>query len=587
MINEFAWKVGGQQGEGIESTGEIFSKALSRKGYFLYSYRHFSSRIKGGHTNNLVHVSTNEVSTIPKHVDILVAFDQETIDLNHHEVPGNGIIIADEQFKPTLPTERGHLYAVPLTKIAREHGTKLMKNMVAIGATCAAINLETSIFEALIHELFASKGMDIVENNIAAMNDGYTCMKEKLEADKKALAIDQADGKARMLMTGNESIALGALTGGVKLMFAYPITPASDIMEYLIDKLPEVGGTVIQTEDEIAAVTMAIGANYSGTRAFTASSGPGLSLMMEAIGLSGMTETPLVVVNTQRGGPSTGLPTKHEQSDLMSMIYGNHGEIPKIVLAPHSIEAAFYDTIEAFNLAEEYQCPVILLSDLQLSLAKQTVSPFDYSKVELRRGNLTIEKDGLSGEKDDLFKRYELTESGISPRVIPGIKHGIHHVTGVEHTEIGRPNEGKENRTLQMDKRFRKLTGVVDRFPDPVHIHAPHEEPDIVMIGFNSTYGAIKEAIALHEEDGHKVNHLHVRLLHPFPKDVVLPYIEKAKHVVIVENNATGQLTQLLKMNCSSHHKIKSILKYDGDPFRPDEVFQQSKELLVYDSINV
>ena len=228
-------------------------------------------------------------------------------------------------------------------------------------------------------------------------------------------------------------------------MAAYPITPASEIMEYMIDRLPALGGTVIQTEDEIAACTMAIGSNYAGVRSFTSSAGPGLSLMMESIGLSGMTETPLVIVNTQRGGPSTGLPTKQEQSDLMQMIYGTHGDIPKIVLAPTSASDAFYLTVEAFNLAEEYQCPVILLSDLQLSLGKQTVETLDYSKVEIRRGAL-VEGDLEKQEDKAYFKRYALTDSGISPRILPGTKGGIHHVTGVEHDEEGKPSESAENR---------------------------------------------------------------------------------------------------------------------------------------------
>ena len=262
-------------------------------------------------------------------------------------------------------------------------------------------------------------------------------------------------------MVGNDAIGLGAISAGSKFMAAYPITPASEIMEYMIANLPKVGGTVIQTEDEIAAATMAIGSNYAGVRGFTASSGPGLSLMMESIGLSGMTETPFVIVNTQRGGPSTGLPTKQEQSDLMQMIYGTHGDIPKIVVAPTDAEDAFYLTVEAFNLAEEYQCPVIILSDLQLSLGKQTVKALDYNKIEIKRGEL-LQSD-IEREEDDksYFRRYALTGSGISPRPIPGVKGGIHHITGVEHNEEGKPSEAASNRQAQMEKRMRKTENLV------------------------------------------------------------------------------------------------------------------------------
>jgi 2-oxoglutarate ferredoxin oxidoreductase subunit alpha len=321
---------------------------------------------------------------------------------------------------------------------------------------------------------------------------------------------------------------------------------------------------------------MAIGANYAGARAFTSSAGPGLSLMMESIGLSGMTETPLVIVDTQRGGPSTGLPTKQEQSDLMAMIYGTHGEIPKIVIAPSTVEEAFYDTVEAFNLAEEYQCPVIVLSDLQLSLGKQTVEPLSYESIQIRRGKLLNEELVPEAGNQGYFKRYEITEDGISPRVIPGMKNGIHHVTGVEHDETGKPSEAAANRKAQMEKRLRKLEQI--EFNNKVHKNDKHEEPDILFIGYISTRGAIEEAMERLEEDGVKVNHAHIRLIHPFPKEEIRPLIEKAKQVIVVEHNATGQLANLIKMNVGFADKIQSLLKYDGNPFLPNEIYTQSKE---------
>jgi 2-oxoglutarate/2-oxoacid ferredoxin oxidoreductase subunit alpha len=579
MQQQLSWKVGGQQGEGIESTGEIFSLALNRLGYYLYGYRHFSSRIKGGHTNNKIRVSTKPVRAIADDLDILVAFDQETIDVNYKELHDKGIIIADAKFNPEKPEDTNvRLFSVPFTEIATELGTSLMKNMVAIGATCAVLNLKIDHFKDVVQEIFGRKGDQVVQKNMEAIKKGFETMKE-LIGDDKTFQLAEADGKKRMFMIGNDAIALGALAGGARLMAAYPITPASEIMEYLIKKLPDVGGTVIQTEDEIAAATMAIGANYGGIRAFTASAGPGLSLMMEAIGLSGMTETPLVIVDTQRGGPSTGLPTKQEQSDLMAMIYGTHGEIPKIVIAPSTAEEAFYDTVEAFNLAEEYQCPVIVLSDLQLSLGKQTVEPLDFSKVEIRRGKLVQDESELPElEAKQYFKRYELTEDGISPRVLPGMKNGIHHVTGVEHDETGKPSEAAKNRQEQMEKRMRKLANVT--IPNPIAKNVKHEKPDVLFIGFNSTRGAIEEAMERLEQEGVKVNHAHIRLIHPFPTAELAPLMEKAKRVVVVENNATGQLANIIKMNVGYAQKIQSILKFDGTPFLPHEIHQRSKELL-------
>ncbi|KYD29508.1 2-oxoacid:acceptor oxidoreductase subunit alpha [Parageobacillus toebii] len=578
MISQLSWKVGGQQGEGIESTGEIFSIALNRLGYYLYGYRHFSSRIKGGHTNNKIRVSTTPIRSIADDLDILVAFDQESIDFNFHELRDGGIVIADAKFNPTIPEGQNvTLYAVPFTDIATNLGTSLMKNMVAVGASSAVLGLDINVYQEVVQEIFGRKGQQVVEKNMEAIRAGAQYMKEQLGDHVQTMKLEKADGKKRMFMIGNDALALGALAGGARFMAAYPITPASEIMEYLIKKLPELGGAVIQTEDEIAACTMAIGANYAGVRAFTASAGPGLSLMMESIGLAGMTETPLVIVDTQRGGPSTGLPTKQEQSDLMAMIYGTHGEIPKIVMAPSTVQEAFYDMVEAFNLAEEYQCPVIVLSDLQLSLGKQTVEPLEYDKIEIRRGKL-VKEELPPLEKKDNFKRYEITEDGISPRVLPGTPNGIHHVTGVEHAETGRPSEVAANRKAQMDKRLRKLKHI--QFNTPVHKNIKHDEADLLVVGFISTRGAIEEAIDRLEQDGVKVNHAHIRLLHPFPTEEVLPLVQSAKKVVVVEQNATGQLANILKMNVGHAEKISSVLKYDGNPFLPNEVYTKCKELL-------
>ncbi|GEK32492.1 2-oxoacid:acceptor oxidoreductase subunit alpha [Kurthia sibirica] len=581
MLHQLSWKVGGQQGEGIESTGEMFSTAMNRLGYHLYGYRHFSSRIKGGHTNNKINVRTTSVHTIPDDLNILVAFDQETIDVNYHELDATGVILADAKFKPVPPEDcPATLYIVPFTEAAKELGTTLMKNMVAIGATAALMNLKDEVFQSVVSEIFGRKGEEVVAKNLEAIAKGHEIMHDMLDAAGIAegqFELAPGDNQHRMFMIGNEAIAMGALAAGVRLMAAYPITPATEIMEYLIQKLPKFGGTVIQTEDEIAAATMAIGASYGGARSFTASAGPGLSLMMEALGLAGMTETPLVVVDTQRGGPSTGLPTKQEQSDLMAMLYGTHGEIPKVVIAPSTGEEAFYDMIQAFNIADELQLPVIVISDLQLSLGKQTVEPFDFKKIAIKRGKLNL--DNLPElEEKEYFRRYEITEDGVSPRVVPGQKHGIHHVTGVEHSEIGTPSESASNRQAQMDKRMRKLNYV--NFDMPIFIDAPNEEADVLIVGFGSTKGSIEEIRPLLDAQGIKANHAHIRLLHPFPTMEMKPLMDAAKKIIVVENNATGQLANIIKLNMGGHDKIINLTKYDGTPFLPHELLNRVKELL-------
>ncbi|MCO4326894.1 2-oxoacid:acceptor oxidoreductase subunit alpha [Staphylococcus agnetis] len=579
MKSQVSWKVGGQQGEGIESTGEIFATAMNRKGYYLYGYRHFSSRIKGGHTNNKIRVSTTPVHAISDDLDILVAFDQETIALNHHEMREDSVILADSKAKPVKPEDcKAQLVVLPFTEIAKELGTPLMKNMVAIGATSALMQLESSTFESLIRSMFEKKGDKVVNLNVEALHKGYELMTQHISDIEGDFVLQEGSGTSHLYMIGNDAIGLGAIAGGSRFMAAYPITPASEIMEYMIEHLPEVNGTVIQTEDEIAAATMAIGANYGGVRAFTASAGPGLSLMMEAIGLSGMTETPLVIMNTQRGGPSTGLPTKQEQSDLMQMIYGTHGDIPKIVLAPTDAEDAFYLTVEAFNLAEEYQCPVILLSDLQLSLGKQTVQNLDYQRIEIRRGATMM--DTIERDPDDkaYFKRYALTESGVSPRPIPGVKGGIHHVTGVEHNEEGKPSEAASNRQAQMDKRMRKTEHLL--INEPVEGDDLNEEVDVLYLGFISTKGAIQEGVQRLKEAGHTAHHLQLRQLHPFPSETVQKAVNNAKKVVVVEHNYQGQLANIIKMNVQSGDKLIKQTKYDGTPFLPKEIEEKGLEIV-------
>ncbi|WP_314000364.1 2-oxoacid:acceptor oxidoreductase subunit alpha [uncultured Paenibacillus sp.] len=576
MISQLSWKIGGQQGEGVESTDRIFSTALNRLGYYLYGYRHFSSRIKGGHTNNKIRISTTPMRAISDDLDILVAFDQESIDLNAHELRRGGVIVADAKFSPTIPEGvNAQLFAVPITAIAEELGTSLMKNMVASGASWALLGLPIEVFNKAVEEEFGRKGPAIVEKNIEAVKRGSEFVLAQAGGPLDEFRLGEADGKQKLFIIGNEAIGLGAVAGGCRLMSAYPITPASEIMEYLIKKLPKFGGTVVQTEDEIAAVTMAIGANYAGVRTMTASAGPGLSLMMEAIGLSGMTEQPLVIVDTQRGGPSTGLPTKQEQSDLNAMVYGTHGEIPKVVIAPASIEDCFYDTIEAFNISEQYQVPVIVMTDLQLSLGKQSCEVFDINSVEIKRGKLVADVPALEDNK--LFKRYEFMEDGVSPRVLPGEKGGLHHVTGVEHDQEGRPSENALNRKRMMDKRLGKLNGLLIR--DALRVDAPHETPDLLIIGMGSIGGTIDEARQRLDADGITSNHITIRQIHPFPAKQLAPYIAQAKQVLVIENNATAQLAGQVKLHVGNGDKIRSFLKYDGNPFLPSEVYKACKEM--------
>ncbi len=567
MLHQVAWKVGGQQGEGIESTGDILAQVCNRLGYYVYGYRHFSSRIKGGHTNFKLRIGTTQVDSTCDDLEMLIAFDQETIDFNLHELVPGGIVLADDSFKPTLPEgSQGVLLAMPIMKIARELGSTLMRNIVCLGATAYFFGLPRDAFVNAIMKRFGKKGMG--EQNIAAFDAGFAYASEHVPG-MKSWALAEGDGRSRMLLTGNEAVAFGSMMGGCKIMTAYPITPASEVMQWLMNQFPKIGGVVVQFEDEIASITGAIGAGFAGARAMTATSGPGVSLMQEAIGLAATAEIPVVIIDVQRGGPSTGMPTKFEQSDILAMIYGTHGESPRIVMAPSTAEDTFYTAIDAFNCAERYQCPVFIASDLSLGLNVQTVEDLDYDRIKVEPGR-TVDPAQLLEMGRDAFKRYAVTDDGISPRSLPGMKNGQYLATGVEHAESGKVSENAANRVAQMDKRFRKLE----------HFHLPKvefdgpEDYDVLLINYGSTIGAVKSAASHMNEEGLKTAHLQLKVLWPFPVAEINEYAARAKKVYMIEGNKTGQIAGLIKQLCDLD--VERINKYNGNPFTPADILQQT-----------
>ncbi|MDI3269457.1 MAG: 2-oxoacid:acceptor oxidoreductase subunit alpha [Bacillota bacterium] len=576
MLNEFAWMVGGQQGEGIESSGDILATVLARQGYHVYGYRVFSSRIKGGHTSYRVRASTRPVRTPNEDIHLLVAFDQETIDIEGPQVVPGGVIAADSHFKPQLPPGlSANLLDIPLTELAKESGNPLARNVVAMGATAYVLSLRLEPFHDLIRDRWGRKGEEVVAQNIQALESGYRFAEENLKGLR--FEVEAGDGRSRPALLGNYLMSIGAMAAGCRVMAAYPITPASDIMEYLVRKLPQYGGVVLQMEDEIAAITTCIGAGFAGARAMTATAGPGFSLMQEALGLAATAEIPLVIVDVQRAGPSTGMPTKVEQSDLMQMIYGTHGESPRIVLAPSTMEDAFYIMFDAFNLADEYQCPVIVASDLMLGVSLQTVEDeaLDLSQVEWRRGHVAGEEE-LAAVKAGNFERYSVTASGISPRSLPGVPKGQYLATGVEHAPTGKVTENPQNRVAQMDKRARKLSSLKGGGTR----YYGAEDPELLLLSFGSTFGAVEEAREALEALGKKVGHLVLRRLWPLPADELQPYLDKAEKVLVVELNSTGQLRHLVQMHMGYQEKLHSALKYNGLPFYPREIQLRAEEVM-------
>lgn len=578
---EITWQAGGQQGEGLESLGAILAAALSGQGYNLYGFRQFSSRIKGGHTNYKIRIAEKPVRTVNKKCDLLVALDPETLTSEAQAITADGLIIAEKElaadFKGSAP-----ILAVPFAELAKKHGTSLQKNIAALGATAAIIGLGEEHFAPILHREFGRKGEEAVAMNIAVFRAGWEFIVQNAAEYSGRLALPPPiNPEPKMFLLGNEALALGAMSAGARFMAAYPITPASEVMEYMVKSVRQFGGQMLQVEDEIAACTMAIGASYGGARAFTATSGPGFSLMSEAIGLAAMTETPLVVINSERGGPSTGLPTKHEQSDLLAAIFNTHGDAAKIVLSPTTIEEAFTDGFEAFNLAEEYQCPVIILIDLQISLATQTMAVPDYDKLVIRRGKIIEPKELNEIKSPEYFPRYRLAEAdGISPRVLPGTPNGVCLGTGLEHDEVGRPSEAKAMRTGQMEKRQRKLKTFLQNYRDTLMADAPYEEPELLLVGMTGTRGCIEETTAALRAEGRKVNHVQLRLLSPLPVDDLTPYLRAAKKILIVEHNAAAQLAGVLRMHIDACPRLESILQYDGDIMYPEQLLARCKEVL-------
>lgn len=576
---DFIWKMGGQQGQGVESCGEILGKVLAQEGYSLFSQRLFASRIKGGHTTIALRIATKEIATIGEHVDCLVALDQETIDIHGKEVPEGGVIIADDAFHPKFEAHTGRMFlALPITELAKKYGSMQMKNIAALGMSAGVLGFPEEPFYGFIADRFAKKGDEIISKNKAIFKDGYdTAIAAMHGVELGKLATPPK--KDQLYLLGNEAAALGAISAGARFMASYPITPATEIMEYMIKVIHKIHGTVVQTEDELSSCMMAMGGGYAGVRAFTATSGPGLSLMAESISMAATAEIPVVIIDVMRAGPSTGMATKVEQSDIRYAIGSGHGDAEKIVLAAASIEDCYYITQEAFNLAEKFQTPVIVLSDLQFGMCKQSVPAFDLHRVGIERGKLIREGlPELDTKKKEYFHRFEDVEDGISPRTIPGVKNGMFLSTGLEHNVFGKPAEGVGDRVMEMEKRHRKFAGVPEAIT-PFYVNHEDTECDLLLVGITSTGGAIDEVCEALEAEGKKVNHLHLRLLSPFPTEALRPYIEGAKKVLIVEEDLTEQLRELFAIHFSCHDKLLSCLQYDGTPFTASTILKKAKEV--------
>lgn len=584
MLEEIVWEIGGEQGQGLDSTSDIFATVCNRAGYYVYAYKTFQSRIKGGHTDFTSRVSRRRVLSAAPEVHVLVAMDQECIDLLARQLRQDGLLLADAHFKPAVGSGVD-LIAFDMTTMAREMGNPIYRNVIAIGASAALLGLPLDPFKEYIVDKFGRKGQAVVDGNWAALDAGWEQAKKL--AGSRSFQISPSEGASdHLLVTGNDAVALGALAGGCRAVFAYPITPASEILEVAARYYPRFGGIAVQMEDELASLAACVGAGFAGVRAMTASAGPGISLMQENLGLAGMTEIPLVVVDTQRGGPSTGMPTKQEQSDIFALIMGGHGEAPRIVLAPGTAEQAFADAALAFNLADNYHCPVLIASDLGLADWQQTAESFDLGSVEVNRGPIA-DVEELERMGRDVFERYAATPTGVSARSLPGMVNGQFLATGAEHGATGKVTENPANRTKMMDRRLQKIRHLeLNGEPVPGLDYRGPEHPEVLLISYGSPIGAAWEAAEMLGTKGLRAGVAQVRVLNPLPTEALRGLTESAGHSFCIENNALGQLAFLMRANGVTA-PVRSVLKYDGTLFRGEEVAQRVNDLLLREEVQV
>ncbi|CUS79042.1 2-oxoglutarate ferredoxin oxidoreductase subunit alpha [Candidatus Kryptonium thompsonii] len=625
-INQLSWMIGGPQGSGVDSGANIFSRACAYGGLHVFGKREYHSNIKGEHSNYVVRVDSKPIRSHLDEIDFLVTFDPETLFRHVHKVVPGGVIIYDVNQEgitvdkiPTIDKQANRriksflsengvgysvkdvieyasrngilTYGIPYVKLleglAEELGDPriarmdVMINVMAVASSFALLQYDFAPIERAINYVFKAKEK-VAKLNIEAAKYVYKYVLENFERTSYKLEPVSKSEDGRIIIQGYQASALGKIAGGCRFQSYYPITPASDESVYLEDnavfeiigengELEKGSIVVVQTEDEIAAIAMAIGAGLAGVRASTATSGPGFSLMAEGLGWAGMNEVPVVVTLYQRGGPSTGLPTRHSQEDLLFAVYAGHGEFPRIVYASGDVEEVFYDVAKVFNFAERYQTPVIHLIDKGMANSIMTVKKFDLSKVKIDRGEL------VETFVDGVYKRFKFTETGVSPRVKLGTENVVFWNTGDEHDELGHITEDHEVRTMMVDKRMKKLELALQEIDDEDKaLFYGDDDADYVVLSWGSTKGVILDAMDMLKKDGYKLKFVQVKLLHPFPSDRVSELIGDARFLIDIEHNKTAQFGSIVKREILRDIDYY-ILKYNGRPMSLSEVYMALK----------
>jgi 2-oxoglutarate/2-oxoacid ferredoxin oxidoreductase subunit alpha len=577
--------IGGAAGDGVASAGNTLALSVARQGQAVYAYNSYQSVIRGGHSWLRLRVSASKPLNHGDRVGALIALNQDTLDRHLQELAAGGLALYNAaKLRPSYEPPPGvQLCPLPVPELTPAYKElPVMQNIVAVGALLRLMGLDFAGLESVLESTFAKKPQ-VVQSNRDAARAGYDYAAARFQPIATPL---QKSDQRWALVTGNELMAMGAAFAGCKFYCAYPMSPATHILEWLAAHGKELGICVRQVEDEISVINMTIGAGHMGVRAMCATSGGGFALMTEAVGLAAMLETPVVVVNVQRAGPSTGVPTKTEQGDLNQALGASQGDFPRIVMAPFSISDCFGTPAVAFNLAERYQCPVIVLSDLLLGESNDTVDPallgvdFEIDRGELIRAmpGGSIEGPAAPGEP---YLRYKDTESGISPRAVPGVPDHLHVAASDEHDEdgvlISDVYTDTVRRKKMVDKRARKMAGAAAALPAPTLDGPPDAE--VTLVGWGSTWGVLKEAVQRLNQDGISANHLQVKFLLPFPAAQVVAILGASRRVIVVENNHSGQFARHLRAE-TGIAAAGHIRKYDGEPFEPREVVAAVKHIV-------
>ncbi|MBT4631534.1 2-oxoacid:acceptor oxidoreductase subunit alpha [Candidatus Peregrinibacteria bacterium] len=584
VYKHLSWLVGGEAGYGITTMGQMFARACSRAGLNVFGYAEYPSLIRGGHNTAMITVGSDKVHAHSNKIDILLALNEDTLNKHLGSMSEGGVVIYDDESLNWDETSNLGLtwVSIPLARITKElEAQKIMRNTVALGASFAVMGMDFSFVSNVLETTFARKGQEVVDFNVKVAKAGYDHVNSNdLAANfKKAIPLPES-AKKQIVVSGNDAIALGAIKAGLKFMSAYPMTPATSIMQTVAKHGVKYEIIMKHTEDEIAAMNMAIGASHMGVRSMTATAGGGFSLMVEALGMAGITETPLVVAMGTRPGPSTGLPTWTDQGDLRFVMHASQGEFPRIVFLPGDVQESFDMTLRAFNLSDKYQMISIVLTDKYLGESVQSVEPFAATDYVPDRGLLMSTSDAAAIE-DGSYKRFEFTENGVSRRAVPGMPNCIYVASTDEHREDGDLDEGSENRIKMVDKRAQKIVSLLNESLKPdemIEIHGP-ADANLTIVSWGSTKGPILEALDAANTEGLSVNFLQIKFALPFPSDAVSEVLNAAKKTLLIETNSEAQMGGVIREKTGV--KIENtFLRYDGRPFHPAQILDKIKESL-------